>query len=358
MCQCARNPIHCIIPPYITNELLKSADPLVRSRAIAQLRSAAKMRAFRVAAQAMPRLMAVMAPNKKKNRLVYTMKGQSPDLLPGKLQRSEGQPKHSDVAINEAYDYAGDTYDFYDSVFQRNSLDDNGMSLISSVHLAEEDDQGNFVPMNNAFWNGEQMAYGDGDDQIFQRFTGALEVVGHELTHGVQSFTSNLTYYGESGALNEHFADVFGVLVRQWKNDELTDKANWVVGAEVMVPAPTRRGIRDMENPGTAYVNDPDLGTDPQPATYAKRYQGPADNGGVHINSGIANRAFVLTARKIGGNAWDTTGRIWYKTLQQLSSNSTFQDCATVTVQVAAAEGAAAKRAVKAAWKKVGITVS
>jgi Zn-dependent metalloprotease len=136
--------------------------------------------------------------------------GQSLDLLPGKLQRSEGQPKHSYVAINEAYDYAGDTYDFYDSVFQRNSLDDNGMSLISSVHLAEEDDQGNFVPMNNAFWNGEQMAYGDGDDQIFQRFTGAIEVVGHELTHGVQSFTSNLTYYGNQAPLNEHFATSLG----------------------------------------------------------------------------------------------------------------------------------------------------
>ncbi len=132
--------------------------------------------------------------------------------------------------------------------------------------------------------SGQQMAYGDGDGVVFQRFTQALDVVGHELTHGVQSFTSNLTYYGQSGALNEHFADVFGILVRQWRNSETALKANWVIGAEVLVPAPTRRGIRDMEKPGTAFVNDPDLGTDPQPDHMSNIYQGASDRGGVHIN--------------------------------------------------------------------------
>jgi Zn-dependent metalloprotease len=211
--------------------------------------------------------------------------------------------------------------------------------------------------MNNAFWNGEQMAYGDGDGKLFRRFTQSLDVVGHELTHGVQSFTSNLTYFDQSGALNEHFADVFGILVRQWKMGETAKKANWVVGAEVLAPAPTRRGIRDMENPGTAYVNDPDLGTDPQPAHMSKIYTGPRDRNGVHINSGIPNRAFVLAAKAIGGKAWDVTGRIWYDSLLQLTSESRFIDCAQVTIQVATTHGASAKKAVKAAWKKVGITV-
>jgi Zn-dependent metalloprotease len=352
---CTRNPIQCIVPPYIADQMANSPDPDVRSRAIASIRNAAEMRATRIAAQAMPSLMAAMAPNQKKNRLVYDAhKGTQ---LPGKLVRSEGQAKLADAAVNEAYDYAGNTYDFYSEIFKRNSLDDKGMTLISSVHVGEVNDVGQLVPMNNAFWNGEQMAYGDGDGKIFQRFTRSLDVVGHELTHGVQSFTSNLTYFAQSGALNEHFADVFGILVRQWKNGETAAKANWVIGAEVLKLTPTRRGIRDMENPGTAFVNDPDLGTDPQPAHMSKLYTGPRDRQGVHINSGIPNRVFVLTAKALGGKAWETAGRIWYDTLLQLTNSSQFRDCAKLTVQVATSHGAAAKKAVKAAWKKVGITV-
>lgn len=352
---CERNPVQCIIPPYITDELFKSSDPQIRSRALAQMRAAIKMRTQRIAAQATPTMMAVLAPNKKKFRQVYDAKKKA--QLPGTLVRSEGQAKVGDVAVNQAYDGAGDTYDFYDKIFQRNSLDDGGMTLISSVHVAEVDDFGKLGPMNNAFWNGEQMAYGDGDDQIFRSFTRSLDVIGHELTHGVQSFTSNLTYFAQSGALNEHFADVFGILVRQWKNGEKAAKANWVVGADVLVPAPTRRGIRDMENPGTAFINDPLLGTDPQPSNMSKIFTGPRDRQGVHINSGIPNRAFVLTAKAIGGNAWDVTGRIWYDTLLQLNTNSQFINCAKLTVQVATSQGPAAKKAVTEAWKKVGITV-
>jgi Zn-dependent metalloprotease len=352
---CQRNPIQCIIPPYITDELVKSADPKIRSRAVAQIRAAARMRAFREAAQAMPTLMAVLSPSKKKFRQIYDAK--KSDQLPGTLVRSEGQAKVGDAAADEAYDGAGDTYDFYDKIFQRNSLDDAGMTLISSVHVDEVDDTGQLVPMDNAFWNGEQMAYGDGDGVVFRRFTQSLDVIGHELTHGVQSFTSNLKYFAQSGALNEHFADVFGILVRQWKKGETVAKANWVVGAEVLVPTPTRRGIRDMENPGTAFVADPDLGTDPQPAHMSKLYTGPRDRQGVHINSGIPNRAFVLTAKAIGGKAWEVAGRIWYDTLLQLNTNSQFIDCAKLSVQVAATHGAAAKKAVTAAWKKVGIKV-
>ena len=353
---CIRHPIQCIIPPYITDNLAQSSDPVVRSHALAALKAAAAMRATRVMTQAMPAMMATPSPTRTKHRLVYDAK--QSDQLPGKLIRSEGQAKVSDAAVNEAFDFAGDTYDFYDKVFQRNSLDDNGMTLISSVHVAETDENGQFVPMDNAFWNGEQMAYGDGDGVVFKRFTGSLDVVSHELTHGVESFISNLNYFAQSGALNEHFADVFGILVRQWKNDETALQANWVIGAEVLVPAVTRRGIRDMENPGTAFVNDPELGTDPQPAHMSKLYTGSRDRQGVHINSGIPNRAFVLTAKALEGRAWDVAGRIWYATMLQLTSSSQFLDCARLTVQVAGSEhGAAAKKAVKTAWKKVGITV-
>jgi len=352
---CRRDSIQCIIPPYITEHLAQSPNPEIRSRALASLASAAALRAERVMAQAMPTLLAAMSPTQTKHRLVYD--AQQTDQLPGKLVRSEGQGKATDPTVNEAYDGAGDTYDFYDQVFQRNSLDDRGMTLKSTVHVAEVDPTGTFVPMNNAFWNGQQMAYGDGDGITFRHFTKSLEVIGHELTHGVQSFTSNLTYYGQSGALNEHFSDVFGILVRQWKRGETALKASWVIGADVLVPAATRRGIRDMENPGTAFVNDPDLGTDPQPAHMSKLYRGPRDRGGVHINSGIPNRVFVLAAKALKGNAWAVAGRIWYDTMLQLTTSSQFLDCAKLTVQVAAGHGAAAKKAIKAAWKKVGITV-
>jgi len=354
---CERHPLHCIIPPYINDRLAQSENPALRSFAIANIRAAAAMRAKRVLTQSMPSLMVSAAPAKTKHRLVYDAQGK--DRLPGKLLRSEGQGPVKDKAANAAYDNAGDTYDFYNTVFGRNSLDGNGMTLISSVHLAEVDDTGQFVPLNNAFWDGEQMAYGDGDNIIFRNFPSSLNVVGHELTHGVQSFTSNLEYLDQSGALNEHFADVFGSLVMQWSKDQTALQANWLIGAEVVVPAPTRRAIRDMENPGTAYTNDPDLGTDPQPAHVSKIFSGPQDRGGVHINSGIPNRVFVLVAKALKGKAWDVAGRIWYDTMVQLTSTSQFVDCARLSVQIAGGKkyGAAAKKAVTNAWKAVGISV-
>ncbi|MBI1903477.1 MAG: M4 family metallopeptidase [Planctomycetia bacterium] len=348
---CNRNPIECFVPPYITERLAESPDPEIRRRAIANLASAAAVRAVREISQAMPTLMASMSPSREKHRLVYDAGGT--DVLPGKLVRSEGQAKTADRAANEAYAFSGDTYNYFAKVFQRSSLDDKGMSLISSVHAAEADG----TALDNAFWNGSQMAYGDGDGTVFRRFTRSLEVVGHELTHGVESFTSNLAYHGQSGALNEHFADVFGILIRQWKRGEKAATASWVIGAAVLVPAPTRRGIRDMEEPGTAFTNDPHLGTDPQPAHISKIYSGSRDRGGVHINSGIPNRAFALAAKSLKGKAWDVAGRIWYNAMLALNEASQFLDCAKATVEAARTHGPAAKKAVAAAWKKVGITV-
>jgi Zn-dependent metalloprotease len=351
-----RNPVQCIIPPYINDRLTQSPNPTVRAHAVASIRAAATLRAQRVMSQAMPGLMASAAPTKKRQRLVYDAK--KSDHLPGKLVRSEGQGKVADATVNRAYDYSGDTYDFFDQLFGRKSLDNNGMRLISSVHVGEVDDTGKLVPMTNAVWNGEQMAYGDGDGVIFRDFTASRDVVSHELTHGVELFTSNLDYRNQSGALNEHFADVFGILVRQWVNGETALRANWLIGTEVLMPAPTRRAIRDMEHPGTAFAGDPDLGDDPQPAHMKDLYTGPADRGGVHLNSGIPNRAFVLVAKALKGNAWDVAGRIWYDTMLQLTSTSQIVDCAKLTLQVAGTKyGVASRKAVNSAWKKVGISL-
>ncbi len=324
-----------IVPPYIIERLAQSENPEVRAEAIAQLSADAALRALRHS-DPMPDLTAMAAPNRQRFRCVYD--AQYTDQLPGTLVRAEGQDDVEDEAVNEAYHFSGDVYDFYEQVFGRNSLDDNGMVLISSVHITTR---------NNAFWNGRQAAYGDGNGSIFQRFTRSLDVIGHEFTHGVQQFTSNLRYYGQSGALNEHFADVFGILIRQWTNRETVGNANWLIGSEILVPAEapiTRRGIRDMENPGTAY-DDPDMGRDPQPAHMDQIYEGTRDYSGVHINSGIPNRAFVLTAQALGDNAWDVAGRIRYKTMLALPRDSQFADCARQTVQVAAAYGQEAETA-------------
>ena len=355
-CQAGRRSIQCIVPPYMLERLSRSPDPAVRDRAIAGLSRGAAVRAVRAFAQNVPGLMAVPSPAAMKNRLVYDARKK--DRLPGKLVRCEGGRKSADVAVNEAYDYSGDTYDFYRELFGRNSLDNAGMTLVSSVHVGEPNGSGKYQPMDNAFWDGGQMAYGDGDGVVFQRFTRSLDVVAHELTHGVQSYTSNLVYRGQSGALNEHFSDVFGILVRQWRRQEPVEKTDWLIGAEVLVPAKTRRGIRDMLNPGTAYADDPDLGSDPQPAHMKHLYEGGADNGGVHLNSGIPNRAFALSAVGLGGNAWDVAGRIWFDAMLQLSRASVFADMAAITVQIAGDAdrfGKDAKRIVRDAWKKVGL---
>jgi Zn-dependent metalloprotease len=348
-----RCPVQCIVPPYILERIAHCDNPQLREMALVALASCSAVRAVRSFAAQMPTMLALPSPAGRKHRLVYDARGR--DDLPGKLVRSEGDNKAADVAVNEAYDHSGDTFDFFHALFGRNSLDDAGMSLISSVHVGEADGRG-YQPMSNAFWDGRQMAYGDGDGQVFARFTRSLDVVAHELTHGVQAFTSNLVYRGQSGAINEHFADVFGVLVRQWRAGDDVKSASWLVGADVLVPAATRRGIRDMEHPGAAFVDDPVLGTDPQPDHMKKIYTGPADSGGVHLNSGIPNRAFVIVAKAFGGLAWEEAGRVWYDAMLQLSRTSQFADLARITAQIAGDRlGAAARKTVRAAWKKVGL---
>jgi Zn-dependent metalloprotease len=306
------------------------------------------LRAARTARQPFAAMLATPSADVKKERLVYDMKKQGSSFLPGKLARREGDPKSKDPAVNEAYDYSGVTYDYYKKIHDRNSLDDKGMTLISSVHLG--------VDYNNAFWNGEQMAYGDGDGDVFIRFTKSLDVVGHELTHGVVSHTSNLEYINESGALNEHFADVFGTLVKQWKKKQTASKADWLIGPDIMGPGTTAKSLRTFKAE-LAYEDDELLGTDPQPKHLKDKYTGGADSGGVHINSGIPNHAFYLVATSLGGRAWERAGRIWYKTLLTLNATSDFAQMVDMTTQNAVGlfgSGSVEAKAVARAWKDVG----
>jgi Zn-dependent metalloprotease len=350
-----RNPIFCILPPHMLKEIAQNGSEKQKDMAVKTMITSEKMRDQR---ESTPETVSFAAPGATttKNRLIYDEKQGS--SLPGTLVRSEGDPPSSDVGVNEAYDYSGATYDFYSDIFSRNSVDGNGLTLKSSVHYQKGYD--------NAFWNGQQMVYGDGDEdlpiaqRLFNRFTISMDVIGHELTHGVTQFEANLTYNQQSGALNESFSDVFGSLVKQYKLGQTADQADWIIGQGLFTPNVKGVGIRSMKAPGTAY-NDPVLGKDPQPANMKDYNNTVSDNGGVHINSGIPNHAFYLIATELGGNAWEKAGLIWYTTLKdKLQSNSNFQNCADLTYLVAGEKfgaGSLEQKAVLKGWADVGITV-
>jgi Zn-dependent metalloprotease len=343
---------HSFVPPYILEKLAASDDERVRGPAVRALEFAADSRTMRVLRSEAPQMNAIPSAGGTKERRVHDMKHRSQWHLPGTLLRSEGgETSVSDVAANEAYDSCGEVYDFYLEELGRNSLDGKGMVLITSVHVNRN--------YSNAFWNGEQMAYGDGDGIIFNRFTKAVDVAGHELTHGVVANTSNLVYTGESGALNEHFADVFGVLIKQRsrkQNDART--ADWLVGADVIVPRRTMKAVRTFTE-APAYKDDEYLGTDPQPKHYKDKYEGGDDNCGVHINSGIPNHAFYRVATSLGGKAWGRPGKIWYRTLLTLAPQSEFSDMVRESIAAAVelhGRNSPEHRAVANAWECVGLS--
>ena len=201
------------------------------------------------------------------------------------------------------------------------------MKLDSTVHYGDD--------YNNAFWNGTQMVYGDGDGDIFQRFTKSIDVIGHELTHGITQYEAALEYEGQAGALNESFSDVFGSLIKQYSLKQKADKADWLIGEGLFTRKVKGIALRSMKDPGTAY-NDPIIGKDPQPGHMNDYVNTTSDNGGVHINSGIPNRAFYFTAVELGGYAWEKAGKIWYIALpERLRERSNFRKLAVTTVEVA-----------------------
>ena len=227
--------------------------------------------------------LAAFAPASREHQTPRVYDAQNDLSLPGKLVRGEKEKKSKDASVDGAYDGSGKTYDFYLKVFTRNSIDGQGMRLDSTVHYRR-----NF---NNAFWNGQQMVYGDGDGEIFNRFTKSLDVIGHELTHGVTQFTAGLVYQDQPGALNEHMSNVFGSLVKQRAKKQTAKQADWLIGEGLFTNKINGVALRSMKAPGTGY-NDPLIGKDPQPDHMSKYVKTAKDNGGVHINSGIPNKAF------------------------------------------------------------------
>jgi Zn-dependent metalloprotease len=281
----------------------------------------------------------------------YIHSAEQRQILPGKLVRREGESDIGDLAVDEAYLGLGATYRLFWDVYARHSINDDGMALLATVHYGRD--------YENAFWDGQQMVFGDGDGELFNRFTIALDIVAHELTHGVIQHEAALVYADQAGALNESLCDVFGSLVRQYQLGQNVDQADWLIGKGLFTQRVAGRALRSMARPGTAY-DDPLLGRDPQPDHMDAFVETKADNGGVHINSGIPNRAFHLAAMTLGGHAWERAGRIWYDTLidRRLGQDSDFSTFASLTLDNAVrryGSAGAEAEAVRESWRSVGV---
>lgn len=264
--------------------------------------------------------------------------------LPGRAAREADDAATGDLSVDEAHDSLAATLQMYAEVYRRQSWDGQNARVDVTVHYERDYD--------NAFWNGTQLVFGDGDATVFDRFTKPVDVMGHEFTHAVTESVAGLVYQGQSGALNESVSDVFGICLKQRMLDQSAAQGDWVVGEGLFLPRVSGRGLRDMHHPGTAY-DDPVLGKDPQGADMSAYVETADDNGGVHLNSGIPNRAFVLAALAIGGTAAEGAGRIWWTALAAVPCEVDFAGFAAATIAAAGDHAAA----VADAWAEVGVDV-
>ena len=272
------------------------------------------------------------------------------ETLPGSVARSEGDAAVDDLAVDEAYVWTQQVWDLYEQRFDRRSFDGAGSTVTVTVHFGQSYD--------NAFWDGEQLVFGDGDGEIFERFTKPADVLAHEFSHGVVQYTSAFRYSGQSGALNESIADVFAAMSVQHAAGQTADQASWLIGEGLFTPGINAKALRSMLEPGTAY-DDPRLGKDPQVGSMADYVDTTEDNGGVHLNSGIPNRAFAIAATGIGGHSWEQAGRAWYEALtsDDVGAETDFVGFADATVAAATRlfpETTVADQ-VRAAWVEVGV---
>lgn len=358
-----RNPLNCIVPSYMKGQIILNGTEEQRRAALNSLQQDQSVRSLRAQKSLIRQWREPMARRARSlgyaqswrqvleafepDRTIYD--AETNTRLPGRKVRGEGDPESDDIAVNQAYDGLGETFSLFSEEYGRNSIDNEGMGLDATVHYDKNYD--------NAFWDSRQMVFGDGD--IFNEFTSAIDVIGHELTHGVTEHTAGLIYWGQSGALNEHVSDVFGSLVKQRSLGQTVDQADWLIGKELF-DGTNLQGValRSMSQPGTAY-DDPLLGKDPQP-DHMQRYERTfEDNGGVHINSGICNRAFYLAASNIGGNAWEEAGEVWYETLTARPMPFIqFRGFAWLTVSTASqlfGPDDVVPQAIREAWREVGV---
>lgn len=318
---------HCtVIPPYMQERIGASIDdPIAKEQFNEILARQKRLRSKRAKLfSGKKKARAVAAQN---NEIIKIYDAQSRTNLPGVFV--ENAMNSQDNEVKEAYNWSLKTHEFFQEYFDRNSIDNKGMEMISTVHFDKN--------YSNAFWDGRQMVYGDGDGQIFNEFTGDSDITAHEITHGITQFDNDLDYISQSGALNESISDVFGSMVKQYVQGESVETADWLIGEQLVIG--DNYALRSMKSPGTAYVDHPVLGTDIQPATMDEYDYSSRDNYGVHINSGIPNHAFYIFANRLYEIdnekyhfSWSGAGKVWYLAKNRIHNKATFLDFANATI--------------------------
>ncbi|HEY5979327.1 MAG TPA: protealysin inhibitor emfourin [Microlunatus sp.] len=341
------------VPPYLLRHVAAEDHPTVAAAAEHPcghtLRIDAAFRAQRAQATAELSARASTSLAEDADRWVIHS-ADNEETLPGRAVRADGDPAGDDASVDEAYEWSQQVWDLYEQQFARVSFDGAGSTVTVTVHYGQDYD--------NAFWDGEQLVFGDGDGQIFERFTKPADVLAHEFSHGVVQYTSGFAYNGQSGALNESIADVFAAMSVQHAAGQTADQASWLIGEGLFKPDIKATALRSMLAPGTAY-DDPRLGKDPQVGSMADYVDTTEDNGGVHLNSGIPNRAFALAATTLGGHSWEQAGKVWYAALtsDQVGASTDFREFAEATVTAAGQlfAGTAVPDQVRATWVEVGV---
>ena len=294
-----------ILPPHVLDSLVEQ-NAITKEEVGASYEHANSMMASRLDVSTQT-ANAFLPPAGGANRYIYN--SQDTTNLDVELVRKEGDAPVADASINEVYDNCGKVRDFYSSQYGYNSVDNNGKDLKMNVHYN----------VMNALWQSgtDQMFFGKGNGSTVLDFTSALDVTAHEITHGVVEYSAGLIYQGQSGALNEHIADVFATTIKQFYAGQNAQSGDWLIGNTIIGPSWPGKAIRSMQAPGTAYRGDM------QPANMAHYYNGPIDNQGVHINSGILNKAFYNVACGINGQkGLDTAlaGTLWFQSLRNITN--------------------------------------
>jgi len=335
----------CFVPPYLLRQLATVDDAALQRWGRATLQVDEHMRSRRRAGP-LPRH-ALQAPTGR--RVIHN--AENTENLPGRVARRDDDPPVGDPAVDEAWASSGEAWELFEVEFDRRGVDGDGTTLTVTVHFG--------TAYDNAFWDGRQLVFGDGDGVVFERFTKPPDVMAHEFGHGVTQYTANLDYEGQPGALNESVSDVFAAMAKQRSAGQTAAEADWLIGVGLFRPGINARALRSMLEPGSAY-DDPQLGRDPQVGSLADFVETEDDNGGVHINSGIPNRAFALAARTLGGYSWERVGRCWYDALTSgaVTARTDFAGFADATVASAArlfADDEAVAEAVRSGWNQVGV---
>lgn len=361
-CPCSpHHPIQCIVPPHMLRVIALRGDERTAEMARNLLRQSEKVRQDRedhvhanVPPDDLPLPAAAVRGARGRTLSQFTPDrrvhdGQHKAALPGLLLRTEGEGPSGVEDADRMYDAMGEVFSLYADQFNRNSLDGKGLGLISTVNHRRN--------YNNAFWNGEQMAFGNGDGKLFKTFID-LSVIAHEMTHGVVQYSGGLVYQDQSGALNESISDVFAAITVQRHLGHSAAEADWIIGGALLGPDIKGVGLRSMKAPGTAY-HDALLGQDPQPFHMDNFLSTSDDNGGVHINSGIPNHAFYLYCMYLGANSWEKPGQIWYRALQEMNNPlASFAEWCDQTITAAIelyGMGSTEMIMLRRAWKLVGL---